>query len=67
MQIALRRPTPRTKHRARAPLARLRLVEAPSAEVCRDCGGQGFVKVSTGWKLDEWVAVPCRCRDRIAA
>jgi hypothetical protein len=29
---------------------------------CRECGGEGYVRMQTGGRLTDWVAVPCRCR-----
>ncbi|MDP9470663.1 MAG: hypothetical protein M3Q71_08340 [Chloroflexota bacterium] len=36
------------------------IVEAPAP--CRSCRGEGWIRMSTGAGLADWVAVECRCR-----
>lgn len=39
---------------------------APAAP-CRDCFGEGYIRASTGDRLSDWIAVPCRrCRGKEA-
>ncbi len=36
------------------------IVEAPAS--CRSCRGEGWIRMSTGAGLADWVAIECRCR-----
>ena len=35
--------------------------------MCPDCLDTGVARISTGWRLSDWIAVPCRCGADIAA
>ncbi len=34
---------------------------------CRSCRGEGWIRMSTGAGLADWVAIPCGCREVTAA
>ncbi len=36
------------------------IIEQPAS--CRSCRGEGWIRMSTGAGLADWVAVECRCR-----
>ena len=66
---------PVCKHRAQlrvqlgtlAPVAQEATAPAPAGRVCTDCLDTGMQRISTGFRLSDWVAVPCHCASALAA
>ncbi len=44
-----------------APVVEVVILDAQPAP-CRSCRGEGWIRMSTGAGLADWVAVECRCR-----